>query len=157
MDTTPVVESGKFCADIALSTSNIGDIFTWVTCLLNQLMPILIMIASLGFVWGVIQFYLNPNSEDKKKKGKEFMLWGLIALFVIVSMWGLVGIIANTFGVKVMVPQLSNEQPYTNSNNEVPVFDNTGTDNVFNEGVDSTIEEPVFDNTEPNDVFDPVS
>ena len=95
------------CKDFILSNSNIGEIITYLSCLLAKIMPLLVTLAALGFVWGIIKFYLNPNNEEKKKQGKDFMVWGLIALFVIVCVWGLVGIIANTFGVEMLIPQLS--------------------------------------------------
>lgn len=72
-------------------------------------MPLLIAIAVVAFVWGVITLILNPDNEEKKKKGKQFMLWGIIALFVIVSIWGLVGILSRTIGLKPFIPQLSNK------------------------------------------------
>lgn len=95
------------CNNFVLSTSNIGEILTYLSCLLSKIMPILVTVAALAFVWGIIKFYLNPNNEEKKKEGKGFMVWGLVALFVIVCVWGLVGLIANTFGVEVLIPQLS--------------------------------------------------
>lgn len=95
------------CDNFVLSTSNIGEILTYLSCLLSKIMPILVTVAALAFVWGIIKFYLNPNNEEKKKEGKGFMVWGLVALFVIVCVWGLVGLIANTFGVEMLIPQLS--------------------------------------------------
>jgi hypothetical protein len=66
-------------------------------------------IATIAFVWGILQYYfLNPNNEEQKKKGKSFMIWGLVALFVMVTVWGLVGILYNTFfSGGFVLPQLS--------------------------------------------------
>lgn len=50
---------------------------------------------------------INPNNEEKRKQGKQYMIWGIIALFVMVSIWGLVAILTNTFGIKLLIPQLS--------------------------------------------------
>jgi uncharacterized membrane protein len=69
--------------------------------------PFLFTLAVVGFIWGIIQFYLNPENEEKRKNGKTFMIWGIIALFVMVTMWGLVGVLTNTFGIKTLIPQLS--------------------------------------------------
>lgn len=70
----------------------------WATCILmSSVIPLLITLAMAGFIYGVITFYLNPTNEEKRKSGKSFIVGGLIALFVIVSMWGLVGILTNTF------------------------------------------------------------
>jgi len=104
-------DSTNSCAKITLDTSSIGKILNYFTCLIKEsVMPLLITLAVVGFIWGVIQFFLGAENEDKRKKGKQFMIWGLIAIFVIVSVWGLVGVISSTFGIdKTIIPQLSNE------------------------------------------------
>ncbi|ETB63834.1 TPA: hypothetical protein DIC38_02150 [Candidatus Nomurabacteria bacterium] len=77
---------------------NVEGIITYFNGLIgNFVIPFLITLAVLGFVYGVVKFYMNPDNEEGRKKGKEFIIWGLIAMFVIVAMWGLVRIIGNTF------------------------------------------------------------
>lgn len=89
--------------------SGLEGILNWAQCILNSTVtPLLVTLAMVGFIWGVISYYLNPDNEEKRKKGKSFIIGGLIALFVIVSMWGLVGILTNTFegDSNVGIPQL---------------------------------------------------
>src|SRR5574344_845303 len=96
------------CDNIKLAEANFGEIAGYLTCIISEsIMPLLISLAVLGFVWGIIQYFLNPENEKEREKGKKFMLWGLIALFVIVSFWGIVEILTTTFGVKNTIPQLS--------------------------------------------------
>jgi uncharacterized membrane protein len=88
--------------------SNIADIINWASCVLvKSVIPLLITLATVAFIWGIIQYFLNPDNEEKKNKGKEFLLWGLIGLFVMISVWGLVGVLSDTFNLKVLIPQLS--------------------------------------------------
>ena len=56
-----------------------------------------------------LQWYLQSSPpERKKEKGKQFMLWGVIALTVMVSVWGLVGVLSSTFGVRsLIIPQVT--------------------------------------------------
>ena len=65
------------------------------------------------FIWGVVQYVINSGEEAKKDKGKQFMLWGLIALTVMVSVWGLVDILGATFGVDdtSVIPQVKTAAP----------------------------------------------
>jgi hypothetical protein len=77
---------------------SIRNMINWATCTINDaLIPLLFAIALVAFIWGMIQFFLNPDSEDKKQKGKSFMLWGLIALFVMISIWGILNLFTRTF------------------------------------------------------------
>ncbi len=75
--------------------------------LIKAVVPFLFTIATAAFIWGIIQYFLYPENEEKRKAGKSYMIWGIIALFVMISMWGLVGVLSNTFGVKTLLPQLS--------------------------------------------------
>ncbi len=94
------------CKNVKIDS--IANIFNWASCtLIKAIVPFLITLATVAFIWGVIQYFLNPDNEEKRKKGKEYILWGLIALFVMVSMWGLVALLTDTFGVTSLIPQLS--------------------------------------------------
>jgi uncharacterized membrane protein len=77
---------------------SLTDLINFFTCtLVNAVVPLLVALAVVGFVYGIIKYFLNPDNEEKRKDGKSFMLWGLVTLFVIVSIWGLVGILSGTF------------------------------------------------------------
>ena len=57
----------------------------------------LFSLALLVFLWGVAKFILKADNDTERAKGKQVMLWGLIALFVMLSVWGIVYILAQTF------------------------------------------------------------
>jgi hypothetical protein len=56
-------------------------------------------LAVLFFFWGVAQF-IRTVSEKTKEEGKNKMIWGVIALFVMFSIWGIVAYIGNTLGIE---------------------------------------------------------
>jgi len=66
-----------------------------VKTLIDQLIPLVIGLALLVFLWGVLQYALSKE-DGGKEAAKGYMLWGLIALFVMVSVWGLVNVISDT-------------------------------------------------------------
>jgi cobalamin biosynthesis protein CobD/CbiB len=49
------------------------------------------------FLWGMAVFILNAGNEDKRKEGKQRMFWGIIILVVMVSIWGIVSLLASVF------------------------------------------------------------
>lgn len=66
-----------------------------------QLIPIVIAIGLLFFIWGLVQFIAASGDEASKEEGKRKMVWGILALFVIVAVWGLVGILADLTGIEI--------------------------------------------------------
>ena len=68
--------------------------------ILGAVIPILITLAVIYFFWGLGKYILNVDSEEGKEQAKSIMIWGIIALFVMVSVWGLVNLIGNTFDIQ---------------------------------------------------------
>jgi hypothetical protein len=91
--------------------SKIGDLFNYVGCIINRsVIPLIFALALVMFIWGVVQFVINSDEEAKKEKGRQFMIWGIIGLTVMVSVWGLVGVLGSTFGLTTVLPQVNPPQ-----------------------------------------------
>ncbi|MFA6999750.1 MAG: hypothetical protein WC241_01405 [Candidatus Paceibacterota bacterium] len=84
-------------ADYAAATT-FETILIKVNQLLGYILPLLITVAVIYFVWGIVQFIMSSD-EEAKKGGRAKIINGLIGLFVIVAFWGIIGIVMNTFGV----------------------------------------------------------
>lgn len=65
------------------------------------------LLISFSVIWIIISVvrYLIAGGEEERKKGGWAILWGLVGLFVILSIWGLVAILTNTFGTSNNVPR----------------------------------------------------
>ena len=103
------IKAGSMCYTGPLkSNPMLADVFNYVTCFIGQsVVPLLFSLAIVMFIWGVIQYVINDSDEGKKEKGRNFMIWGIIALTVMVSIWGLVSIIGSTFNVDThFIPQV---------------------------------------------------
>jgi len=64
------------------------------------LIPILLALAFLVFIVGAVRFFLlaGKDNAEAQKKGKSLMLYGLLAFVLIISIWGIVNLIANGLG-----------------------------------------------------------
>ena len=84
----PVIVYGKTLGEFIqdgsklLRDSVVGFIFT---------------LAFVYFFWGVVQYMLNPENAEKREKGKEMAINGIIAITVMFSVYSLVRIVMNTF------------------------------------------------------------
>lgn len=68
-----------------------------VVGVIGALVPLVIGLATVAFLWGVAQYILSAGDSAKKSGGKEIMYWGVIALAVMLGVWGLVEIVRDTF------------------------------------------------------------
>ena len=83
------------------------DLLSYTTCIISaSVIPLIFALAVAMFVWGVVQYVINSDEEAKKAKGRQFMIWGIIALAVMISVWGLVRILGTTFGIEYAIPQV---------------------------------------------------
>ena len=76
---------------------DLTDIIFILTDLVLFAVPILVALALLFFAWGLGMVILNANSEEGRKKGRNRMIWGLVALFFVLSIGGLIAIFQTTF------------------------------------------------------------
>lgn len=73
------------------------DLIIRLTDITNVIIPVLFALALLAFFWGLANFILNAGNEEKRNKGKQTLIWGSIALFIIFSIWGILITLQNTF------------------------------------------------------------
>lgn len=68
------------------------------TNILNPIIAILFSVALAYFIYGVVAFIWNPDSEEAREKGKRGMLWGVIGMFIMVSVFGIMRFLINSIG-----------------------------------------------------------
>lgn len=80
------------------TTDNAFDLLGLISKVLNAIVPVLIAFAVVYFLYGVFK-YVFSDDEDAKDKAKEVMIYGIIGIFVMVSVWGLVNILGGTLNL----------------------------------------------------------
>jgi hypothetical protein len=64
--------------------------------------PIVLLIFSVGiflFTWGLVVFLLKLDNPEERKKGVQHMLWGILGVFIMATVFGIINIITETFGL----------------------------------------------------------
>lgn len=72
--------------------------------IIKYVVPLIFAIALVAFLWGVFQYFFS--GAEKKEEAKDFLLYGIIGLFIMVSVWGLVRILTGTFLLENAQPNL---------------------------------------------------
>lgn len=87
----------------------LGHTLAQISGLINGLIPIVLAIAVLVFFWGLAMYMFNTSNLEKRTEGINIMFMGIIAIFVMVSLWGIIRILQQTFKVdqaKPIVPEV---------------------------------------------------
>ena len=95
-------------ADFSLAESNFQALINYVISILDILVPILSGLAFLVFFWGLSKFVLNSNKPEEIKNGKNYMMWGILALFILLTYTAVIAFVSNQFefGGKTVAPIL---------------------------------------------------
>ena len=82
---------------------NVFSLMEYILELLRDLQVLFWLLALALFFWGLVKFIKNAADTKAHEEGKSLMIWGIIAFFVLVSLWGLVGLfLGDLFGVSVI-------------------------------------------------------
>lgn len=71
-----------------------------VTDILLSGIPLLFITALVVFFWGAAEYVLSA-AEDTKDGAKQRMLWGVVGLFVISAIWGIITFLSGSLGITV--------------------------------------------------------
>ena len=71
----------------------ISDIFARLTEILNLIIPLLVLLATVIFIWGIVKYITAGGDEQRLEEAKNLIIWGIIALAVMISVWGFVYIL----------------------------------------------------------------
>lgn len=87
----------------------VGSVCTTTICWVGQnliyiinsiLVPVVFALAFIVFLYGIARTYIFSGGDSEKvKEGHKLLMWGIIAFVVMVSLWGIVNVVANTFGL----------------------------------------------------------
>jgi hypothetical protein len=65
---------------------------------------LMLSLAVVFFLWNIFQFIRKSDQPEELEKFKSQAIWGIVAIFVMVSLWALVHILVNTFTPGAGVP-----------------------------------------------------
>jgi len=86
-----------------------NDLFNLVEEILGKLAPMLIAVAVIILLVAIVNYIRAGEEEEKRDKAKSLMIYGIIGLFVMVSLWGLVAILSGTFNLSNDIPDTVND------------------------------------------------
>lgn len=74
----------------------IRDELLLVVAYINIFIPFLTVLGTLYVVWGVFQFIRSAGDEKAVTEGRNRIVFGIVGLFVMISIWGFVNLLVNS-------------------------------------------------------------
>jgi hypothetical protein len=102
---SPLVASAAWSVNFSFGsggcTGGICGIAQTILYIINDvLVPVLFALAFIVFLYGIAKAYIFSRGDDGEiSKGHQLLLWGIIGFVVMISIWGLVNVVASTFGL----------------------------------------------------------
>ena len=119
----PVVVFAQFTSGVnacdpsgsALIGSDFSCTVYRIVDIIYLIIPLLIGCAFIVFFWGLSKFILNSGSKTEIENGKNYMMWGIIVLFVLLTFRTIIGLIATDLeiGNSTGLPFLPTGTTYT--------------------------------------------
>lgn len=75
-----------------------ADLVGTILDVIAILVPLVIALTFLVIIWGVAKGWIINNEDTNSiEKGKQILIWGIIALIVMLSIWGIIALLRGTF------------------------------------------------------------
>lgn len=96
--------AGVFSPIIAFAaTTGVGTTFQNLVndakSIANTIIPLFMIIGVAVFLWGIVKYITHSGDEEARKSAQGYIIYGLIGIFVMVAFWGIITLLATTFGV----------------------------------------------------------
>ncbi len=113
--TLPLVSAAQ-----TLNLSPLQSLISALAKVVGSLVPVLVTLGIAVFLWGLVRYLWGGGAKPDIKNAKLLMKWGLLILFVMVSVWGIIGLMQEALNIN------------RNATGKAPQIQYTGGTNTFN-------------------------
>lgn len=86
--------------------TDIYDIISEFATVITAVIPVIVGIAVLFFLWGLVTYILKTENQEARSAARNRMFWGVVIIFVMVSLWGFVNLLDSTLGLDNDIPDV---------------------------------------------------
>ncbi len=108
-----IIVSGSYLLPLlalAQDLSGLTNLVNQIADIIRLIGPVVFGLAIIYFFWGVAKYILAAGDPGEASKGKSIMIYGVIAIAVMASIYGLVAFLQTSFGIDtattINVPEL---------------------------------------------------
>jgi hypothetical protein len=83
-----------FCVHTTAHALTFAELMSTITGTINALTSVMLAAAFVGFLWTGVQYMQNASSGEKRKEYMNRLVIGVVVLFAIFSVWGIVAFLS---------------------------------------------------------------
>jgi bacteriorhodopsin len=87
-------------APLIVAAQDLEGVVRTAKNIVDAVVPLFMVLAVAVFLWGIVKYITAGGNPEKEKSARGFIVYGLIGIFVLVAFWGIIQIVANTFGIQ---------------------------------------------------------
>lgn len=100
----PLVASAAVAAP-----TNLREFARLVVRIFQNITGILFTALAVGLIYGIVRYFISEDNERVRHEIKEYLLWCVIGIIVVMGLWGILSILGATFFGSGMIgiPEIS--------------------------------------------------
>jgi len=67
--------------------------------ILNPIILLLFAVSTVYFFYGIIKYLSLDPTDSKRKEARDAIIWGLVGMLIMFSVYGILGFVLSTFGI----------------------------------------------------------
>lgn len=104
---------------VAFAVENLKELVSELISIVNAIIPLLFSVVLVGFIWGIIK-YLFSADVTKLKDARKYIVFSVVAIAVMMSIWSIALFLKNSFFPSAVTPFNSGPAPATRFDNPGP-------------------------------------
>ncbi|MFZ2303592.1 MAG: hypothetical protein WAV98_02245 [Minisyncoccia bacterium] len=84
---------------VTQDVTNVNALITFLGGLLSSATVLILAAAVVYFLWNTFKFVMAAGDEEKRKEGQQGIIYGIIGIAVMVSVYGLVNFLTSSTGL----------------------------------------------------------
>ena len=89
---------------VVFAAGTLNDVEDAILSLLNSIIPLFLALAVTFFIWNVLKYINSGDNAELREQARAMMIYGIVAIFVLVSIWGFVDVLVDAFNLNNNVP-----------------------------------------------------
>lgn len=92
-----------------MSPFTIEKVLGTLSTSLNRVIPFLVLVATVLFLWGVMRYLTAGGDENRLEEARRMIVYGIIGLAIIIAVWGLVYVVIDFIFNTETIPTIPGE------------------------------------------------